>query len=338
MHRIWRALLGLDDRTALEDVELDDDVGVVVAHVRPKSRWRRRCGRCGRRSPVYDHGDGRRRWRGLDLGTVKVFLEADAPRVSCRDHGVVVAQVLWARHAARQTRAFEDTAAWLVTQCSKTAVTALLRISWRTVGGIVQRVMAELDTQVDRLDGLTRIGIDEISYKRGQNYLTVVVDHDTGRLVWVGIGRNDATIHRFFDDLGEERSALITHISADGADAITRVAGTRASQALLCADAFHVVSWATPVPRRCPPAGVERGPPTARRDDRGRLQGGAALQPVPWGRPQTAALPLGAVEGRRRPHRPSACQARLDRQDLPDSAPRLPAQRRTALRLRRQRR
>ena len=105
--------------------------------------------------------------------------------------------------------------------------------------------MAEVDSQVDRLDGLRRIGIDEISYKRGQNYPTVVVDHDTGRLVWVGIGRNDATIHRFFDDLGGTRSAQITHISADGADAITRVAGARASQALLCADAFHVVSWAT---------------------------------------------------------------------------------------------
>lgn len=245
MLRIWRQLLGLDDRTVLEDVELDDDAGIVVAHVRPKSRWRRRCGRCGRRSPAYDHGEGRRRWRGLDLGTVKVLLEADAPRVSCRDHGVTVAAVPWARHGARHTRAFEDTAAWLVTQCSKTAVTNLLRIGWRTVGSIIGRVMAEIDAQVDRLDGLTRIGIDEVSYKKGQNYLTVVVDHDTGRLVWVGIGRDRDTIHRFFDDLGDARSAQITHISADGAEAIATVARLRAPQAVLCADPFHVVSWAT---------------------------------------------------------------------------------------------
>lgn len=183
MLRIWRQLLGLDDRTVLEDVELDGDARVVVAHVRPKSRWRRRWGRCGRRSAVYDHGEGRRRWRGLDLGTVKLFLEADAPRVSCRDHGVTVAAVPWARHGARHTRAFEDTAGWLVTQCSKTAVTALLRIGWRTVGSMITRVMAELDRRVDRLDGRRRIGIDEIAYKKGQNFLTVVVDHDTGRLV-----------------------------------------------------------------------------------------------------------------------------------------------------------
>lgn len=81
-------MLGLCTKTVLEDVDFDEDAGVVVAHVRPKSRWRRRCGRCGRRSPGYDAGVGRRRWRGLDLGTIKVFLEADAPRVKCRTHGV----------------------------------------------------------------------------------------------------------------------------------------------------------------------------------------------------------------------------------------------------------
>jgi transposase len=163
VHRVWRRLLELDEHTVLESVEFDQDAEVVIASVRPKARAKRRCGRCGRRSPGYDHGEGRRRWRGLDLGTVRLLLEADAPRVTCRDHGVVVAQVPWARHGARQTRAFEDTVAWLATNCSKTAVTNLTRISWRTVGSIVTRVVAEVDAHTDRLDGLTRIGIDEIS-------------------------------------------------------------------------------------------------------------------------------------------------------------------------------
>ena len=76
MLRVWRRLLGLCDKTVLEDVEFHEAEQVVVAHVRPKSRWKRRCGRCGRRSPWFDHGEGRRRWRGLDLGTIRVFLEA----------------------------------------------------------------------------------------------------------------------------------------------------------------------------------------------------------------------------------------------------------------------
>ena len=71
------------------------------------------------------------------------------------------------------TRDLDDTVAWLATQCSKTAVTELMRIGWRTVGSIVARVSADIDASVDRLAGLRRIGIDEISYKRGHRYLTV---------------------------------------------------------------------------------------------------------------------------------------------------------------------
>ena len=72
----------------------------------------------------------------------------------------------------------------------------LLRVAWRTVGSIVTRVNADIDATVDRLDGLRRIGIDEISYKRGHRYLIVVVDHDRGRLVWAGPGRNDTALQR----------------------------------------------------------------------------------------------------------------------------------------------
>jgi transposase len=180
----------------------------------------------------------------LDLGTTKVFLEADAPRVRCRDHGVTVAAVPWARHGAGHTRDFDDLAAWLAVRTSKSAVMELLRVTWRTVGSIVTRVNGDIDRSVDRLDGLRRIGIDEISYKRGHRYLIVVVDHDRGRLVWAGPGRNDAALHRFFDELGPDRSALLTHVSADMADWIARVVAQRAPNAVRSADPFHVVAWA----------------------------------------------------------------------------------------------
>jgi transposase len=131
----------------------------------------------------------------LDLGATKVFIEADAPRVRCCDHGVTVAHVPWARHGAGHTRDFDDVAAWLAVRTSKSAVTELLRVAWRTVGAIVARVGADVDARIDRLGGLRRVGIDEISYKRGQRYLIVVVDHDTGRLVWAAPGRDSATLH-----------------------------------------------------------------------------------------------------------------------------------------------
>lgn len=241
---VWQRAFGLA-RTVVEDVFFDDEVEAVVIAVRPVARARSRCGRCGRRSPRYDRGEGRRRWRALDLGTTRVFVEADAPRVRCRAHGPTVAQVPWARHAAGHTRDFDDHAAWLAVHVSKSAVTELLRVAWRTVGAIVARVSADIDLRVDRLAGLRRIGIDEISYKRGHRYLTVVVDHDSGRLVWAAAGNDEATLHRFFDDLGDERAAALTHVSADMAPWIAYVVTARAPNALRCADPFHIIAWAT---------------------------------------------------------------------------------------------
>jgi len=238
-----QAAFGLD-HTVVEGVDYDEAAEAVIVSVRPAAKARQRCGKCARRSPGYDRGEGRRRWRALDLGTCRVFLEAEAPRVACAPHGATVTAVPWARHGAGHTRDFDDQAAWLAVHVSKSAVVELLRIAWRTVGAIVARVGADVDARVDRLDGLRRIGIDEISYKRSFHYLTVVVDHDTGRLAWAAPGRDAATLHTFFDALGPERAALITGVSADMADWIAKVVALRAQNAVRCADPFHVVSWA----------------------------------------------------------------------------------------------
>ncbi|TDW28890.1 transposase [Cryobacterium psychrophilum] len=162
-------------------------------------------------------------WRTL-LGVEKTVVEDVELDV---ESGVLVAQV-----------------AWLATQASKTAITVLMRIGWRTVGAIITRVWADTDKLHDQFADLTRIGIDEISYKRGHKYLTVVVDHDSGRLVWAKPGQDKATLARFFDELGPERSALITHVSADGAAWIATVVAQKCPNAVRCADPFHVVKWA----------------------------------------------------------------------------------------------
>jgi transposase len=175
---------------------------------------------------------------------VVAFLEADAPRVTCPAHGVVVAHVPWARHDAGHTRAFDQTVAWLATHTSKSAVTELMRIAWRTVGTIIARVWAETGGLVDRFAGLRRIGIDEISYRRGRLFLTVVIDHDTGRLVWAGTGQSKATLQTFFDALGPDRCAQITHVSADSAKYIADSVAANCPDAVRVADPFHVVKWA----------------------------------------------------------------------------------------------
>ena len=109
---LWVSVLGVE-QTVVESVDVDGRC--LVVSVRPRRFAAGRCGRCGRRAPRYDRGEGRRRWRTLDLGLVQTFLEADAPRVNCPLHGPTVQAVPWARHGTGHTRAFDDTVAWLAT-------------------------------------------------------------------------------------------------------------------------------------------------------------------------------------------------------------------------------
>ena len=208
----------------IEGVVYDEQAEEIIVRCRLRKGAKRRCGHCGRRSSLYDQGQGRRRWRALDAGTIRVFIEADAPRVDCEGCEVTVAAVRWARHDARHTRAFDDQVAWLVTHTSKTAVVELMRVAWRTVGAIAARVVTDARAVRDPFDGLVRIGIDEISYRRGHRYLMVVVDHDSGRLVWAKAGHDIDTLQEFFDLLGPERAAKIRLISADAAEWIGNTA------------------------------------------------------------------------------------------------------------------
>jgi len=241
---LWQNLLGVE-RTVIEQVVFDEEAGVVVASVRPRKGATRRCGICLRRCPWEDNGEGRRRWRTLDLGSVLAYLEADAPRVRCPEHGVVVVSFPWARHRARHSLMFEDQVVWLAKHASRSAVEELMRVAWRTVGAIVTRVVADAHGRKDPLDGLRRIGVDEISYKKGHKYLIVIVDHDSGRLIWAAPGRDKKTLNKFFDLLGKSRSAMLREVSADGADWIAEVVHSRCLNAKMHMDALHTVQWAT---------------------------------------------------------------------------------------------
>jgi transposase len=215
--------------------------GVVVGLRRRRGRPRCPCGR--RASGVYDSSV--RRWRHLDLGASKLWLQAEIRRLNCRRCGRVRTEMVpWARPRARQSRDFEDVVAWLAQRTDKTTITRLMRTSWETVAGIVERVVAE---QIDasRLTGLLRLGVDEVSYRKGHRYLTVVADHDqSGRVVWAAEGKNAATLEAFYDQLGEAGCAQLQAVSMDLGAAFKKATDHKAPQARQCVDPFHLVALA----------------------------------------------------------------------------------------------
>lgn len=215
--------------------------GVVVS-VRLRRR-RRVCSRCGQ-IVFVTHDTARRRWRHLDLGGVRCFVEARLRRVRCPDCGVRVEAVPFARPGARHTRAFDQLVCALAQQLAKTPLTRLLRVGWRTVGRICARVLREGLTPT-RFDGLRRIGIDEVSYRRGHRYLTLVLDHDSGHVVWVSEGAREKTsLDGFLDALGPRRQGAIEAVSIDMAPGYYEALRKRLPGARLCIDPFHVVKLA----------------------------------------------------------------------------------------------
>jgi transposase len=197
-----------------------------------------RCGGCGCRvRRAYDRRT--RTWRHLDFGEMTVHLRYDLRRVECPRCGVTTELVPWAEPGSWFTREFELLAAYLAQHTNKTLVSTLLRVAWATVGNIVGRVVDRLRPR-DVFDGVTSIGVDELSYRKHHAYITVVVDHDRGRIIWARPGKNADTLKAFFADLGAERCARLHRVSIDMSPAYEKAVREAAPNAEVVFDRFHV--------------------------------------------------------------------------------------------------
>jgi transposase len=205
-------------------------------------------------------------WRHLDLGVWRLEIRCRRRRLWCPRHGARTEGVPFARPGSEFTRDFECLVAWLMTRADKSTVKRLLRIDWDTVGRIVKRVCDdELDP--DRLEHLFEIGIDEVSWKRQHNYLTLVADHQRGKIVWGTDGAGEKAADRFFEELDPEiaappplldadpggqdhgsivgeRAATLRAISLDMGHGYAASARKHAPQAVICIDPYHVVQLA----------------------------------------------------------------------------------------------
>lgn len=198
-------------------------------------------------------------WRHLDLGVWRLEIHCRRRRLWCPVHGARTEGVPFARPHSAFTRDFERLVAWLATRTDKTTIKRMLRIDWDTVGRIVKRVCdEELDPR--RLDDLYDIGVDEVSWKRQHNYLTLVADHQRAKIVWGTAGAGEKAADRFFAELDPEtaatpaasaeeplvgcRAAKLEAISLDMGHGYAASARKHAPQAVICIDPYHVVQAA----------------------------------------------------------------------------------------------
>lgn len=216
----------------------------LIVDVRLRRAARLRCPSCAFTTrAVYDRRP-ERRWRHLDFGAWRCWLRMALRRLACPDHGVVTEAVPFAPAHSGYSTAFEDAVAWHAQHADQTTITHLLRISWRSVGRIIERWTAR-HRSADALSGIVRAGIDDKAWRRGHRYVSLVADHDAGgRVVWMAEGRAEETLAGFFKELGPERSAALEAVSLDMSTAYLNAITAAAPQATVCFDPFHVVKLA----------------------------------------------------------------------------------------------
>lgn len=211
---VLKRALGLGTDVA-DGVRIEGESIIVAAGPR---RAAPRCPVRGRRCDGYDALPARR-WRAPDVGSARCYVEHVPRRVECPEHGVKAGAVPWARTpSSRFTSVFEDQVARLAPRMRRSALAELMRVDWRAVGGICARAGASLEEADGRggFDGPRSIGVDEASYEKGREYMTVVVDRDRGRVAWACAGHGKRQPNAFLDLLTDARRAGIGVVTANG--------------------------------------------------------------------------------------------------------------------------
>lgn len=239
--QLYQQILGIQKHWKVVSVNVsiaDDDVEVVVEH----AGTRQSCPKCGKSCPGYDRR--LRRWRHLDACQLKTLLVADVPRVSCAEHGVVTIDVPWAKPGSGFTALFEALVIdWLKT-ATVSAVAERLRLSWNAVDGIMQRAVRRGLARREQLSP-KRLSVDETSYRKEHDYITVVTDQASGTVLHVAEDRVASSLGSFFDQLDDEQRSEIEAVCMDMWPAYikaTRAAVPDADQKIAF-DRFHVAQY-----------------------------------------------------------------------------------------------
>jgi transposase len=199
------------------------------------------CSGCKRRRPWYDTLI-LRQFEFVPLWGIPVFFLYALRRVRCRQCGVKVESVPWAEGKHTLTTAYMQFLAAWAKRLSWQEVARVFKTSWEKVFHSVQWAVRWGLAHRD-VSNIRSIGVDEVLWHRGHQYLTVVyqIDADQKRLLWVGKDRSVRTLLRFFREFGKKRSAKLRFVCSDMWKPYLKVIAKKASQAIHVLDRFHIV-------------------------------------------------------------------------------------------------
>jgi transposase len=214
----------------------------IEVDVLPRRNSKAICSCCERPAPLYDRLN-KRRFEFVPLWGYRVFLVYRMRRVDCTGCGVKVEQVPWARGKQELTATYQQYLAHWAKKLSWKEVAVSFRTSWEKVFQAVEYIV-EWGLEHRDLSGITAIGVDEIAWRKGHNYLTMVYQIDAGktRLLWIGKERTTKTLLRFFRFFGKERSQELKYVCSDMWRPYIKVIQKKAGQALHILDRFHIVA------------------------------------------------------------------------------------------------
>lgn len=209
---LYAKLLGIVTPWGVEDVELDMKAREVVVRVAVADESALKCPTCFERCGRHDTRE--RRWRHLDTMQMKTILVAKVPRVKCETHGVHQLPVPWGEPGSRFTAMFEALVIDWLKEASTSGVARLLRLSWDEVDGVMQRAVARgLERRGPVL--AERIGVDETSFAKRHEYVTVVNDLDTKRVLWVADGRDKNALRGFYEQFPRKELTRVKAVAMD---------------------------------------------------------------------------------------------------------------------------
>lgn len=194
-------------------------------------------------SSIYDTARSPRRFEFVPVWGFVVFLVYHMRRVSCPNCGVTTEWLPWAEGKQRCCKAYRSFLASWARRMPWSEVAGVFGTSWNVVSRAVEWVV-KYGLEHRSLDGITSIGVDEVSIRKGQDYLTVVYQIDSGvrRLLWVGQDRTEACFEKFFEVLGEQRTRAIEFVASDMWKPYLNVIARNAEHAFHVLDRFHIMA------------------------------------------------------------------------------------------------